>query len=134
MSEEDKGNSSARPSASSKRKRTYLIVGVAIAVVAIVAILALVMMGANDGPNMSIETWSIDQSYSGPTTFTIEMQNTGNEAGSATLVCLVNNGVDLYTNSQTVNVNPGSSTTVTIVVPTNFGTTVTKSMCNVNFE
>lgn len=133
MSEEDKGNLSSRPSASSK-KRTYLIVGVVIVVVAIGAILAMVMMGANDGPNMSIETWSVDQSYSGQTTFTIEVTNTGNEAGSATLVCLVNNGIDLYTNSQTVNVNPGSSTTVTIVVPTNFGTTVTKSMCNVNFE
>lgn len=134
MSEEEKGNSSSIPSGSTKRKRMYLIVGVVIAVVAIVSILALVMMGANDGPNMSIETWSINQSYSGPTTFTIEIKNTGNEAGSAKLVCFVNNGVDLYTNSQTVNVNPGSTTTVTIVVPTNFGTTVTKSMCAVNFE
>ena len=133
MSDKNKVDTTAAPpNAAKKKNRTLIIAGVVIVLV-IAAVLLLVIQGNSTSADMNAGSFTIEQSYSGPTTFTVQVTNYGNEYGSESLVCFVNIGVDSYSNSQTVDLAAGCSTTVTIVVVTPFGTTVTKNMCGVYF-
>ncbi len=111
-----------------------IIAGVAIVLV-IAAILLLMMQGNGESESADLEVGSfiIDQSVLGPTTFTVQVSNEGSASGSEALYCYVNIGVDSYENTQMVILAPGESTTVTIVVDTPYGTTVTEDMCGVYF-
>jgi flagellar basal body-associated protein FliL len=129
------GQAKALP-AKSKRNRNIMIV-VVIAVVVVVALFVvnatIIQNQAESTADFQATSYTIDQSYSGPTTFTVQVSNDGDAYGSGTLYCFVNIGVDSYSNSQTVSLDEGSSTTVTIVVETPYGTTVTESMCGAYF-
>lgn len=125
----------AAPSGAPKKRKTMLIIaGVAILLV-IAAILLLVMQGNGESESADLEvgSFTIDQSVLGPTTFTVQVSNEGSASGSETLYCYVNIGVDSYENTQMVILAPGESTTVTIVVDTPYGTTVTEDMCGAYF-
>jgi len=125
----------AAPSGAGKKRKTILIfAGVAIVLV-IAAILLLMMQGNGESESADLEigALTIDQSVLGPTTFTVQVSNEGSASGSETLYCYVNIGVDSYDNSQMVILAPGESTTVTIVVDTPYGTTVTEDMCGAYF-
>ena len=128
-------NSSPGKASPKSRNKLFLVAGVIVIILIIVALLiANATIQSQATANLRVTSWSIDQSYSGPTTFTVQVSNSGSADGSATLVCNIDNGVGTYTNSQAVALNPGDSTTVTIVVPTNYGTTVTTNMCTVYFQ
>ena len=128
------GNASPGKTPPKSRKKLFLVAGI-IGIIAVIAILLIANAMIQNQPTANFQaSWSIDQSLSGPTTFTVQVSNNGSAYGSKILVCYVNNGVGTYSNSQTVELNSGGSTTVTLVVPTNYGTTVTRSMCTVYFE
>ncbi len=121
MSEETKADTAAKPPAAPKRKKqTLIIVGVVmIAIIIVIALLvanAIIQSQPLPAAKFTATSWSIDQSLSGPTTFTVQVTNDGGSSGSGTLYCFVNIGVNSYSNSQTFNLSPGGSTTVTIVV------------------
>jgi hypothetical protein len=124
----------AAPSGASKKRKTMLIIAGVALVLVIVAIL-LLMQGNGESESVDLEVGSItiDQSALGPTTFTVQVSNKGSASGSDTLYCYVNIGVDSYDNSQMVILAPGESTTVTIIVDTPYGTTVTEDMCGAYF-
>jgi flagellar basal body-associated protein FliL len=138
MSEETKLDTDATLAMPKKKKQTLIIVGVVI--IAIVIVIALLVANAliQNTPQATTDfkaaSWNVSQSLSGPTTFTVQVTNDGGSSGSGTLYCFVNIGVNSYSNSHTVDLNAGGSTTVTIVVDTPYGTTVTKSMCGVYFS
>ena len=135
MPEKNNVDTAAAPSGAAKKRKTMLIIaGVAIVLV-IAAILLLMMQGNGESESADLEVGSflIDQSVLGPTTFTIQVSNEGSASGSETLYCYVNIGVDSYYNSQMVILAPGESTTVTIVVDTPYGTTVTEDICGAYF-
>jgi hypothetical protein len=135
MSEKDKVEKAAEPpNKAKKRNRTLMIAGVAIVLV-IVTVLLLIMQGNGESENVDLEagSFTIDQSALGPTTFTIQVSNEGSASGSGTLYCYVNIGTDSYNNTQMVTLAAGESTTVTIIVDTPYGTTVTEDMCGVYF-
>ena len=129
------GNASPGKTPPKSRKKLFLVAGI-IGIVAVIVILLIVNAILQNQPTADLQatSWSIDQSFSGPTTFTVQVSNNGSAYGSKILVCYVNNGVGTYSNSQTVALNAGGTMTVTLVVPTNYGTTVTRSMCTVYFE
>jgi len=128
------GNASPGKTPPKSRKKLFLVAGI-IGIIAVIAILLIANAMIQNQPTANFQaSWSIDQSLSGPTTFTVQVSNNGSAYGSKILVCYVNNGVGTYSNSQTVALNAGGTMTVTLVVPTNYGTTVTRSMCTVYFE
>lgn len=135
MSEKDKVDTAAAPPGTAKKRiRMLMIAGVAIVLV-IAAILLLMMQGNDESVSADLEvgSFTIDQSALGPTTFTVQVSNEGSASGSGTLYCYVNIGADSYNNTQMVTLDAGESTTVTIIVDTPYGTTVTEDMCGVNF-
>ncbi len=134
MPEKNNVDTAAPSGALKKRKTVLIIAGVAIVLV-IAAILLLMMQGngESESADLQVGSFTIDQSVLGPTTFTVQVSNEGSASGSETLYCYVNIGVDSYDNSQMVILAPGESTTVTIVVDTPYGTTVTEDMCGAYF-
>ena len=138
MSDETNVNTAAtQPGAPKKKKQTLIVAGVIIiAIVIVIALLvanALIQNQASSTADFSSPSWTISQSLSGPTTFSVQVTNNGGSYGSGKLVCFVNIGVSSYSNTQTFDLNAGSSTTLTVVVDTPYGTTVTKNMCGVYF-
>ena len=128
------GNSSSSNIKPKSRKKLFLAVGIIGIAVVIIILLALNSMIQNQPTPNFQASWSINQDISGPTTFTVQVWNNGSAYGSKVLVCYVNNGVGTYSNSETVSLNAGGTSTVTLEVPTEFGTEVTRSMCTVYFE
>ncbi len=134
MESSTSSNASPSKAPTRSRKKLFLAVGI-IGIIAVIVILLIANAMIQNQPTADFQaSWSIDQDLSGPTTFTVHVSNNGSAYGSTTLVCYVNNGVGMYSNSQTVALNAGGSTTVTLVVPTEYGTMVTRSMCTVYFE
>jgi hypothetical protein len=125
----------AAPSGALKKRKTVLIIAGVVIVLVIAAILLLMMQGNGESESADLEvgSFTIDQSVLGPTTFTVQVSNEGSASGSETLCCYVNIGVDSYDNSQMVILAPGESTTVTIVVDTPYGSTVSEDMCGAYF-
>jgi hypothetical protein len=136
MSDETKVDTAATPpTAPKKKKQTLIIAGVVIiAIVIVIALLVANAMIQSQPPataNIKVTSFTINQSLSGPTTFTVTVSNDGSDSGSGTVYCSVSptSGNGAYTNTQIVNLDPGSSKTISIIVETPFGMTVTKSMC-----
>lgn len=139
MSGETKVDTAATPPAvPKKKKQTLIIVGVVIiAIIIVIALLvanALIQNQSQATADFKATSWTVSQSLSGPTTFTVQVSNDGGSSGSGILYCFVNIGVNSYSNSHTVDLNVAGSTTVTIVVDTPYGTSVTKNMCGVYFS
>jgi hypothetical protein len=140
--ETSKGNPA--PAITNKPKRTALIVAI-IAIVAVVVVILLVIIATTQGQSSSsiqVNSWSIEQSYSGPTTFTVTVENTGSVQGSGTIYCEVTvpapasgGMVQDYHSTKLVTLSPGDGAqTYTITVDTPFGTTVTNNMCSVTMQ
>lgn len=135
-------NASTKPAIDpkSKRNRNITIIVVVVVIAVVVILLAANAMIQSTPPataNIQVNSFTIDQSPAGPTTFTVTVTNDGNLYGSGTVYCYVNPevaGKGSYTNTQIVNLDPGSTTTVSIVVATPFGMTVTKSMCGASIN
>jgi cytoskeletal protein RodZ len=136
-------NEPTKPAPSSRRNRNIVII-VVVVVIAIVAIVFVANAIIQSQPqsqsqataNIQVTSFAIDQSVSGPTTVTVQVSNYGSASGSGTVHCSIDEGtgaIGAYTNSQAISIDPGSSRTVTIVVATPYGTSVTKSMCSVYF-
>lgn len=124
----------------SKKNRNIAII-VVVVVIAIVAILlaanAMIQSSPPATANIQVNYFTIDQTPAGPTTFTVTVTNEGALSGYGTVYCWVNPevaGTGSYTNTQIVNLDPGSTTTVSIVVATPYAMTVTKSMCGASIS
>lgn len=125
---------SASVAPTKKRNKTLLIVAVAVVITIVATLLvANAMIQGQPTANIQATSWSISQSATGPTTFTVTVQNTGGAGGDAVVSCDVHiPGAAPYSGSKTVYVTEGGTQTVTVVVDTPFGTAVTKDMCVVN--
>lgn len=135
MPEKNNVDTAATPSGAPKNRKTMLILA-GVAIVLVIAVILLLMMqgnGESESSDLGVGSFTIDQSALGPTTFTVQVSNEGSASGSETLYCYVNIGVDSYENTQMVILAPGESTTVTIIVDTPYGTTVTEDMCGAYF-
>jgi hypothetical protein len=135
MESKASNNESAGQIPPKPRKKLLLVIGV-IAIISVIATLlvanAMIQSTPQATANIQVTSFKIDRSPVGPTTFTVTVSNDGTLSGYGTVYCYVNPevaGTGAYTNTKTINLDPGSSTTVSIVVETPFGMTVTQSIC-----
>ncbi len=139
MSEDTKVDTAAKPPAAPKKKKqTLIIVGVVIAIVIVIALLvanATIQSQPQATANIQVMAFNTDQSYLGPTTFNVTVSNVGSASGSGSVYCFVETDSGTYAStSQSFSLDPGISTTVSVVVGTPFGTTVTTSMCHATIQ
>jgi hypothetical protein len=124
------------PSKSKKKRNIAIIVGVIGFAIAAVVILLAVNAGMQTQRINSFEASDVHgyQSLLGPTTFYATVTNNGATSSYASLTFVVDEGnLGSWTNSQVVPLDAGASTTVTIEVPTPYGTTVTSEMYSYYF-
>lgn len=132
-------NGNEKTANKSKSKKLWIGIVAAIVIVIVAALfLANALIQSQPVANFEAKSWSIDQEATGATTFTMTVQNTGNNGGNAIMECGVfvpsslGGSATEYNNTQTVYLTAGETQTLTITVDTPFGTTITKDMCVVN--
>ena len=99
--------------------RTLVMVAIVVVILLIAVVAILIVAFSGSGPHLKITRWT-------PTNaamfviFAVEVSNTGEESGSATIHCTVSfsNG-DSYSGTQAINLGPGESSgyAVTVIVP-----------------
>ena len=125
---------------SNNATKVVAVVVVAVVAVIILAALASSLGSSNNGggkpyvPKANVQyvsaTFSQDP-ISGDVTLNVKVTNTGDAIGSKTIHVSIQENSGTYTNTKTVSLAPGETTTYEVVVNTPFGTGVTSGMIDV---
>ena len=96
--------------------RTLVIVAIVVVILLIAVVAVLVLAFSGSGSHLKITEWTPMNAVA-LVIFAVEVSNTGEESGSATIHCTVtfSNG-DSYSGTQAINLGPGESSTYTVTV------------------
>ena len=99
--------------------RTLVMVAIVVVILLIAVVAILIMAFSGSGPHLKI-TRLTPTNAAMFVIFAVEVSNTGEESGSATIHCTVSFGNgDSYSGTQAINLGPGESSgyAVTVIVP-----------------